>query len=400
MDNSFFPFLNKSRRIVVGLMSGTSVDGIDAAVVAIEGQGDNISTKVLAFIGIEFEPAMRERIFHAFEPKNATVDMLGSLDMELGEVYAQAAMSAIKKAGLEKEQVDLICSHGQTIYHQPTSVNGRAAFTVQLGDGNVIAERTGISCLSDFRVADMAAGGQGAPLVPYTEFLLYRSESEGVLLQNIGGIGNVTVLPAGCSADQVQAFDTGPGNMVVDALISRMTDGRCSMDVGGERAAKGTVCEPLLNELTQHPYFVAPLPKTTGRELFGVEYTEKLYARAVEFGLSDDDILATATALTAESIYIAVRDFVTVNVTAQRLIVGGGGSYNDTLLKMLKDKLALLDIEVQTQEELGHSSDAKEAVAFALLGDCTLRGVGSSMPSVTGANYAPLLGKLSFATPR
>ncbi|MFI3257038.1 MAG: anhydro-N-acetylmuramic acid kinase, partial [Spirochaetales bacterium] len=223
MKEHYFPFVNKSRRTVVGLMSGTSVDGIDAAVVSIEGQGENISVDVHAFFNTPFDTALRKRIFDAFNPKHATVDILGSLNMELAEAYAKAALHAIHASGLKTDDIDLICSHGQTVYHQPIAVNGQHAFSVQLGDGNVIAQRTGILCMTDFRIADIAAGGQGAPLVPYTEFLLYRSENESVLLQNIGGIANITVLPAGCTAQDVTAFDTGPGNMVIDALVSKIT---------------------------------------------------------------------------------------------------------------------------------------------------------------------------------
>ena len=390
---AFFPLLHQPRRVLVGLMSGTSVDGIDAAVVSVTGQGEAVAAELLAFFNTPFDPALRRRIFEAFQPEKTTVMQLGALNMELGEAYAAAALHAVHGAGLRPEDVDAIGSHGQTIWHEPA---GNPAFTVQLGDGNVIAQRTGIPCVSDFRVADLAAGGQGAPLVPFTEFLLYRSETESVLLQNIGGIGNVTVLPAGCKAKDVSAFDTGPGNMVIDGLMSRLTGGRCAMDEGGAFAARGRVCGPLLEELLRHPYFSAPPPKTTGREMFGAPYVDALLARGRELNLTNEDLVATATALTAASIARAVRDFVLPHTKPARLVVGGGGSYNPTLVGFLRQELSPMGIRVQTQEELGHSSDAKEAVAFALLADCTLRGVPGALPSVTGAKVGAVLGKLSF----
>ena len=390
---AFFPLLHQPRRVLVGLMSGTSVDGIDAAVVSVTGQGEAVAAELLAFFNTPFAPQLRSRIFEAFSPEKATVRLLGALNMELGEAYAAAALHAIREAGLTPQDVDAIGSHGQTVWHEP---QGNPAFTVQLGDGDVIAQRTGIPCVSDFRTADLAAGGQGAPLVPFTEFLLYRSETECVLLQNIGGIGNVTVLPAGCRSEEVSAFDTGPGNMVMDGLMARLTDGRETMDAGGRTAARGRVCAPLLEELLRHPYFRTPPPKTTGREMFGADYVDDLLARGRALGLSGEDLVATATALTAESLAAAVREYVMPRTRPARLILGGGGSYNPTLVSFVRRALEPLGIRVQTQEELGHSSDAKEAVAFALLADCTLRGVPSAMPSVTGARYPAVLGKLSF----
>ena len=392
---AFFPLLHQPRRVAVGLMSGTSVDGIDAAVVCVKGQGEAVEAQLLALYTAPFEPALRARVLEACRPQSARVQLLGALHMELGEAYAAAALRAIAAAGLEPSQVDVIGSHGQTVWHEPAPQAG-PAFTIQLGDGNVIAQRTGIPCVSDFRAADMAAGGQGAPLVPFTEFLLYRSERESVLLQNIGGIGNVTVLAAGCRACDVTAFDTGPGNMVIDWLMERLTGGRLTMDAGGEIAARGHVCGPLLARLMEHPYFSMPAPKSTGREMFGAAYAEALLAQARAMGLCDEDIVATATALTAQSIAHAVQTLVLPRVKPARLVVGGGGSHNAALVGMLRRALAPMGIAVQTQEQLGHSSDAKEAVAFALLADCTLRGVPAAMPSVTGAKYAAVLGKLSY----
>ncbi|MEG0910618.1 MAG: anhydro-N-acetylmuramic acid kinase [Ruthenibacterium sp.] len=396
MGARFFSSEFQSHRLAVGLMSGTSADGIDAAVVAISGVGEAVSAKLIAFSCTPFSADLRARIFDAFQADTATVHLIGALHMDLGRAYAKAALDVIEKAGLCAADIDVIGSHGQTIYHAPNGENGGSAFTVQIGDGNVLAQETGILCVSDFRTADLAAGGQGAPLVPFTEFLLYRSEVETVLLQNIGGIGNITVLPSGCTADEVIAFDTGPGNMVLDALVTKLTNGAQHMDVNGALAAGGTVNEPLLRTLLCHPFFEKAPPKTSGREMFGADYVEMLWQQAQALSLSDADLLATVTALTARSIEMAIVRFILPHYHPTRLIVGGGGSYNPTLLRLLQEALSAHCIRLETQEMLGHSSDAKEAIAFALLADCTVRGIPSALPAVTGADYAAILGKVSF----
>lgn len=396
----WFPLLGRPRRTAVGLMSGTSVDGIDAALVEITGQGIEIGARLLAFRNSPFPEETRKRIFEAFHPQRCSLTALGSLHMELGELYAAAALSVIKEAGLAPGEVDCIGSHGQTVWHQPRPEPEGRAFTVQLGDGNVIARRTGIPCVTDFRTADLAAGGQGAPLVPFTEYLLYRDPRDTVLLQNIGGIGNVTVLPKGCGPGEVTAFDTGPGNMVIDAVISRLTLGRQTMDEGGRMAASGKVDRELLAQLLSHPYFDRKPPKTTGRELFGEAYAEGVLEEAGKRGLGPADFLATVTALTAESIAGACRRFICPFHKPGRMLVGGGGSFNRTLMGMLREAMRPLGTEVLTQEEAGGDSDAKEAVAFALLADCTLRGVPGALPKVTGASCGAILGKLSFPPPR
>ena len=392
---AFFPLLHQPRRVLVGLMSGTSVDGVDAAVVSVTGQGEAVAAELLAFFNTPFDPALRQSIFACFDPEAAAVRRLGALHMQLGEVYAQAALHAIRAAGLAPSQVDAIGSHGQAVWHEPAPTHG-PAFTVQLGDGNVIAQRTGIPCVSDFRTADIAAGGQGAPLVPFTEFLLYRSACETVLLQNIGGIGNLTVLPAGCAAKDVYAFDTGPGNMVLDGVAARLSGGAETCDRDGRLSAAGVPCRALLDRLLRAPYFCAPPPKTTGREMFGAEYVSEFLRLAALHALGPADTAATAAALTAHSIALAVQQFVPPRLHPKRLIVGGGGSYNPTLLRMLRQALEPMGLAVLTQEQLGHSSDAKEAVAFALLADCALRGVPAALPAVTGADRGAVLGKLSW----
>ena len=241
----------------------------------------------------------------------------------------------------------------------------------------------------------MAAGGQGAPLVPFSEYLLYRREKETILLQNIGGIGNMTVMPAGAKPRDVFAFDTGPGNMIIDAVISAVTGGEKTYDAGGETAAKGRVCNALLDILKEEPYYRQPLPKTTGREHFGVQYTEKILSWWKENPIPVEDLLATVTDLTAYSIADAYERYVLPKYRASEIIVGGGGSYNATLLRFMKERFAPHGVAVRTQEDLGLSSDAKEAVAFALMADCCMRGKANTLPSVTGAEHPAVMGKIS-----
>ena len=387
----------KPKRLAVGLMSGTSVDGIDAALVELAGSGSQV--KLLAFKNTPYPEEVRNKIFALFNPKNATVDKLGYMNFLLGEYFASAALAVINEAGVSASEVDFIASHGQTIWHAPDTDETDGfpiRYTVQIGEGAVIAERTGIPTVSDFRVADMAAGGQGAPLVPFTEYLLYRRADETILLQNIGGIGNMTVLPAGASPDEVYAFDTGPGNMIIDAVISAATGGTESYDRGGAAAARGHVCSELLDMLRGDEYYSAPLPKTTGRERFGAQYAERLLSYGREHSLSFDDIAATATELTAWSIADAYERYVLPKYMAAELIVGGGGSYNATLLSALGRRLGKHGVKVKTQEDLGLNSDAKEAVAFALMGDRFMAGLPNTLPSVTGASHAAVMGKLSL----
>lgn len=389
----------KPVRRVVGMMSGTSVDGVDAALVEIGGKETAPGVKLLAFRNTPFPKEVREGIFTLFKPATATVDKVGAMNFLLGQIYAQAALEVIRAAGLTPGEVDLIGSHGQTIWHAPAEEQywGRPVrYTVQIGEGAVIAQETGITTVSDFRVADMAAGGQGAPLVPFSEYLLYRREEECILLQNIGGIGNMTVMPAAARPEEVYAFDTGPGNMIIDAVISHLTGGKQSYDAGGAMAARGRVNGELLARLRKEPYYALPLPKTTGRELFGTQYTAGILEWAREHKVSDEDLLATVTDLTAWSIEDAYRRYVLPKHRAVELVVGGGGGYNKTLLGFLSARFAPLGILVRTQEDLGWNSDAKEAIAFALMADCCVRERPNTLPSVTGAKRPVVMGKISL----
>ena len=390
---------NKPLRRVVGLMSGTSVDGIDAALVEIGGSDQAPEVRLLAFEDRPWPEGVREQIFPLFRPETATVDKIGYMNFLMGEIYAQAVVSVVEKAGLTLADIDLIGSHGQTIWHAPEPCDKDGfpvVFTVQIGEGSVIAARTGVPTVSDFRVADLAVGGQGAPLVPFSEYLLYRRSGKTILLQNIGGIGNMTVLPGDEGPEAVYAFDTGPGNMIIDAVVSALTGGEKTYDAGGAMAAQGKVDQNLLAVLQQDPYYTVPLPKTTGRERFGLQYVGKILDYGREHSLSDADLLATVTDLTAWSITDAYGRYVLPRRQATELVVGGGGSFNATLLGFLRERFAPYGVKVLTQEDLGWSSDAKEAVAFAIMADRCVREKPNVLPSVTGARRAAIMGKISL----
>jgi len=387
-------------RYVVGLMSGTSVDGIDAAVVQIRGiPGESPQVKLIAFENKAYPAAIREEIFGLFDPVQATVDKVGKMNVLLGELFAEATLSVIASAGLTPSDIAVIGSHGQTIYHAPDMERMHGFdvhYTVQIGEGSIIAARTGIPCVSDFRPADMAVGGQGAPLVPFTEYLLYRELHRTLLLQNIGGIGNVTVIPAGCGPEQVYAFDTGPGNMLIDGVVERLYSGQLTMDIGGAIARTGSIDEGLLHLLQQEGYYALPLPKSTGRERFGSSYIDTLLRYAEVHGISSENIVATVTKLTAWSIGDAYRRYIRVRHPADVLLVGGGGSYNPVLMDFLRQEMEPMGVQVMSQEQVGLSSDAKEAVAFAILADYTMARHPNNLPAVTGAKRSVVMGKISY----
>lgn len=385
----------RSARLGIGLMSGTSADGVDAVLVRIEGCGTATRVRQLDFAFLPFEPAVRERILQVASGDFGGAAELCRLNFRIGELLADACEAVCARAGVSPGQIDFVGSHGQTVWHIPEReeyLGSTQRSTLQIGEASVIAERLGCPVVSDFRVRDMAAGGLGAPLVPYTEYLLYRSENETVALQNIGGIGNITVLPAGCALSEVYAFDTGPGNMVMDALASRITGGTRTYDDSGRLAASGQVSEGLLAWMLRDDYLLRRPPKTTGRERYGAAYVDSLCAEAQRLGVSLTDTLATATRFTAECIRCAVEDWCADRPS--RLVVGGGGSRNPVLMKHLRQVLP--GCRVLTNEDLGLDSDSKEAVAFAILANETLFGVCNNAPGATGARHPVVMGKISL----
>ena len=374
--------------IVVGLMSGTSVDGIDAAVCQIEDAPPHLQVELLSFTKTDFDPELRSRIFQAFSPQSGTVNLICALNFEIGEAFARAALRAIEQADLAPDEVQLIGSHGQTIYHLP---GGPVRSTLQVGEAAVIAERTGITTIADFRVADVAAGGQGAPLVSYVDYLLFRHEGKTRAVQNIGGIANVTLLPAGCSPEEVLAFDTGPGNMLIDHAVRRATGGKWDCDHDGQLALRGEVDEDLLAKLMSHSYLKLSPPKTTGREEFGAQFGDHIWRQAKAQGLANEDVVATLTTFTARSIADAYCRFLP---PVEEVILGGGGGYNPTLRRMIERELA--PARVVLHEDFGLSSDAKEALAFAVLAYEAWHGRPGNLPSATGASHRVVLGKISL----
>ena len=382
--------------LIIGLMSGTSADGIDAALVEISGGPTAWDWKLLAFVCLPWSEALRGAILAACLP-DATVEQIVPLNMELGEKFAEAAQAVAEEAGISLSKIDAIASHGQTARHLSGAGNsGRG--TLQIGEAAVIAARTGCRVISDFRAADMAMGGQGAPLVPFADYAFFASETETRAIQNIGGIANVTYLPNNGSLADLLAFDTGPGNMLIDALVFRLSGGEQKFDRNGEMAARGEIHSGLLNIALESPYFALAPPKSCGREQFGAGFTEMFWNAAQRFSLSPEDLLATATALTTESIAIAYRDFLLPRGAIDTMIVGGGGASNLTLMRMLAERLK--PARITTHAEFGLPDDAKEAVAFALLAYETLNRRPSNVPAATGASGPAILGKISFPPAR
>jgi len=375
--------------IVVGLMSGTSADGTDAAVVRLDGAPPALDWQVLGHTHIDHPAGLREEIFACFRPATGSVDRLCRLNFALGRAFGAAALAAIAEVGLEPRDVDLIGSHGQTLWHIPF---GRDASTLQLGEPAVIAEMTGLPVVANFRTRDLAAGGQGAPLVAYVDRVLLTHPTRTRAAQNIGGIANVTYLPALARADQVPfAFDTGPGNMLIDDAARRASGGAVQLDRDGALAAAGRVNECLLDELLADAYFAQSPPKTTGRERFGEQLGAEIWRRALASGTGVRDVVATVTALTAESIARAYRDF--LPEMPDQVVVSGGGTRNPTLMAMLRARLP--GVDVVTSDLVGLDPEAKEAVAFAVLAYETWHRRPANMPAATGADHPVILGSIT-----
>jgi anhydro-N-acetylmuramic acid kinase len=413
--------------IVAGVMSGTSVDGVNVALVrfnngetgsharrqgrvgrgvspaltqrptkvdAVTGGDARLSITLLAHAEYPFPAAVRRTILETMNAELARVADLARLNFLLGELYAEAVAKTARKY---RAKLDLVGCHGQTIYHQGVAASflgRRLAVTWQIGEGAVIAARLGVPVISDFRPADMSAGGKGAPLVPFLDYFLYGDRHVGRIAQNIGGIANLTAIPASASPRQVVAFDTGPGNMIIDAVMEELFGRRYDRD--GKVAALGQVREGVIAQLLREPFFGQKPPRTAGREEFGREYVAR-FLRICR-GASKPDVVATATALTARSIADAIQRFVLRGQKGYReLIISGGGAQNPTLVAMLRSELAKLGIQLHLSNELGVPTEAKEAVAFAVLAHETWHHRPSNVPSATGARQPAILGKISYA---
>jgi anhydro-N-acetylmuramic acid kinase len=377
----------RETRRVVGLISGTSVDAADALLVEFTGSGAQTRFEVLAFCAVQMPAKLRAEVFALFA-QDASLDALCQANFALGEFFAAAALQVIAAAGLQAADVDLIGSHGQTVRHLPA---GDPPSTLQIGEAAIIAQRTGIVTVADFRPADMAVGGQGAPLVPLADQLLFAHEALGRVLLNIGGIANITALPAGCGAQEVSAFDSGPGNMLIDAAVEHFTQGAQHFDRDGERSALGVVDERLLAELMRHDFLEREPPKSTGREEFGVQLFNEILSTNK---CGEHDLVTTLTEFTARSIALALERFVLPNIALEEIWVAGGGVHNVQLMKRLG--VALADQRVASLAELGVDPDAREALSFALLANETLAGHAGNVPTATGATRAAVLGKISL----
>lgn len=386
----------KYSRRIIGLMSGTSLDAIDVAMVRIQKHGLNAIVRLEHFRSYPYPPRIRSVVHDLFDPRRARVDDICRYDFILGEMFAAAVLRMLEETKIRADSVDLVASAGQTIWHDPevSVVNADVDWidhpietrsTLAIGQSAVIAERTGIITVGDLRVRDVAAGGQGAPLVPYFDWVLLRHKSRGRAIQNIGGIGNVTYIPPRATWDDVIAFDTGPGNMIIDELAWVATNGRQTYDVDGVLGASGTVRGPLLEAWMADPYFTKLPPKTTGREHFGAQFARRILAEAPGVGIQD--LIATATALTAESIARSYRDFVLPRGPIHEVLMAGGGARNPTLVQMIRERMPKQKLLVYK------ASEAKEAMAMAMIANDSVVGLVTNVAGATGGRPT-VLGKI------
>jgi anhydro-N-acetylmuramic acid kinase len=424
--------------LVLGMMSGTSADGIDVALARISGAPPNLNAKLLGHTSARFPPALRKEILRVAEQQPISAGELSHLNCRLGELFAGAALSACKQFRVPPSKIALIGSHGQTIFHQGCPVpyfGSPTASTLQIGEPSIIAARTGITTVGDFRPADIARGGQGAPLVPFADYVLYRHPKIGRVSLNIGGIANVTVIPAGARPDQVFAFDTGPGNMLIDALVSHFTHGLQRFDKDAQLARSGYLSRPLLKALLRDPYLKLVPPKSTGREYYGATYVKKLLALGRRYKIRPNDLIRTVTSFTAVCAADALHTFVLPKHKIEEIIVSGGGAQNPLLMEALQiftlapprkvysgvDRRRKIVISVmlpvpgqkaspmpkyislftiRRSSEFGIPEEAKEAFAFALLAYESFHQRPANLPSATGARGPAILGKISYAPPR
>ncbi len=385
----------KDSRNVIGLMSGTSFDGIDACLVKITGNGLSTEIEIIEFETYPYKEEIRELIFDASKEQTGRVDKICQLNFTLGKLFADAAGQIAEKSSIPISDIDIIGSHGQTIYHISSlkeKADKKVRSTLQIAEPSIIAQETGVTTVADFRTRDIAAGGEGAPLVPYADFILFGKDGIGRAVQNIGGIANVTFLPAGCSINEIIAFDNGPGNMIIDRFAEIITEGKLKYDKDGELASKGKLNQDLLERLCSHPYLSIPPPKSTGREDFGIQFSDNLYEELKRDNVDFLDTITTVTVFTAKSISDSYRKYIQPSYKLSEVVMSGGGVYNPILLQFLKEYLE--NINIRKVEEFGIPSDAKEALAFAILANETICGNPGNVPSATGARERVVLGKI------
>jgi anhydro-N-acetylmuramic acid kinase len=384
----------KNPKIIVGLMSGTSADGVDVAVVKVYNSGTKTKVETLGWKTFAFDEGLKKMILRNSQPETSKVDEICRLNFLLAQIYVDSIFKTLDELGIKPSEVDLIGSHGQTIQHLPNEVEifgYKVKATLQIGDPGVIAKLSGIPTVGNFRVGDVALGGEGAPLVPYFDYLVFRSNKLNRLVLNIGGIANFTILKKNCDVEDVFAFDTGPGNMVVDSLMKLFFDRE--FDENGEIAQKGKVSDDLLQKMAQHPFINKKPPKSTGREEFGSNFVNQILKWSEELSLNPEDIIATATEFTVYAIYKNYENFVKPNVEVDEIIVSGGGARNKFMMWALE---RYFNVPVKFTDEFGISSDAKEAICFAVLANETISGNPSNIKSVTGARERTVLGGIYF----
>lgn len=385
----------KKPKLVVGLMSGTSLDGVDAALLRIVRSEQDCSVQLEHFISTPYPEEVRRALLKVASGQPGPAAFISHLGVLLGHLYAEAVKDVCRTGGVPLDRLDLIGSHGQTIFHQsdPGDFCGRpVASTLQIGEAAVLAEETGVTTVSDFRPADMAAGGTGAPLIPLVDFLLFRDSRMGRVLLNLGGIANLTLLPPACGINQIRAFDSGPGNMVMDALVRRLESDSSGFDAGGRLALSGKPIPALLESLLADPYFRRKPPKSAGREQFGGAFVERMLAATPSSGTAD--LVCTAAELTARTVSDAVLRFTETSHNWDRVLVSGGGVHNACLMRRLQELLPRL--KVAPTDSLGIPADAKEAIGFAVLANETIELSTGNVPSATGARHPAILGKVTY----
>jgi anhydro-N-acetylmuramic acid kinase len=380
--------LSKKERMVVGLMSGTSMDGMDAALIKIIGSGLDTRFELIKFICVPYESGIIEGIERVDSP--VSIEKISELNFLVGRACADAAMAVIEEAGLRPSDIDLIGSHGQTVYHNPPSSMNGVPSTLQIGELDVIAEHTGITTIGDFRTRDIAAGGEGAPLIPYADYLFFHESGKTRISHNIGGISNVTVITERLS--DIVAFDTGPGNLLMNWIVSLATEGRTRYDLDGEIAEKGIVDKKLLKRLLSDPYFVLKPPKSTGGERFGRRMATELNSLVRGGEITLFDLMATLLELTVESIAESYERFIFPKWRVNEVICSGGGSRNPILMKKLRERID--HVTISSSDAYGIPVDAKEAIAFAILANELVSGNCTNLPNVTGAKSSVPLGKI------
>ncbi len=382
------------KRLVLGMMSGTSCDGISCALIEVKGLREEKKIKFIGHHQYPYPREIKEKIFQVYPPNSFKVKDLVRLHHLIGEIFSEAGLELLKKLNIKKEELFAISAQGPILYYDPPSEeNNYQGAHMEIGESAVIADRLETITVMDLRAADIAGGGHGAPLSLYVDYILFKDNNINRAVQNIGGIANVTFLPKDISWNSLKSFDCGPGNILIDYAVKYFTKGEWDYDPDGSIAKKGKIDKEILSNLLNHPYIKRKPPKTTGRELFGEEFLKEVF-EMVEKNLSPEDIIATLTVFTVEAIAYNYEKFYPKGYELQEVIVGGGGTYNKTMMEWLKKRL--YPVKVKTNEDFGIPNDAREGITWAILADEMLFGIPNNVPSTSGSKYPVLGGKISL----